>query len=134
MKKILFLILPLACLAGCATHSKHAQAHQHQHGLNCGHPAVQHDGHTDYLDGGHLHHAHGAHADEHVIGITTTNPNQCTPDHGSGEKPANHVHAADCGHAVIPHGDHVDYVVSGHLHHPHGGHCDNHGPITVAAN
>jgi UDP-2,3-diacylglucosamine pyrophosphatase LpxH len=32
----------------------------------------------------------------------------------------------------VPHGDHVDYLVSGHLHHPHGDHCDDHGPLEMA--
>jgi hypothetical protein len=32
----------------------------------------------------------------------------------------------------VPHGDHVDFMVSGHLHHPHGDHCDDHGPVRAA--
>jgi hypothetical protein len=135
MKKILFLIVPLALIAGgCATHSKHASTHPHPHGPGCGHLAVTHDGHTDYLDNGHLHHSHGGHVDEHVIAITAANPATCTPGHGTTEQPAGHVHAANCGHTAVPHGDHTDYVVNGHLHHPHGDHCDNHGAVTVAAN
>jgi zinc transport system permease protein len=42
-----------------------AEAHPHQHGEECGHPAVEHDDHTDYLHDGHLHAAHGRHYDEH---------------------------------------------------------------------
>jgi hypothetical protein len=38
-----------------------------------------------------------------------------------------HMHGPNCGHAAVPHDDHVDYVVGGHLHHPHGDHCDDHG-------
>jgi len=37
----------------------------HRHGPNCGHEAVPHAGHTDYLVGGHLHHPHGNHCDDH---------------------------------------------------------------------
>ena len=33
------------------THADHA----HQHGPGCGHPAVRHSGHVDYLHDGHLH-------------------------------------------------------------------------------
>jgi zinc transport system permease protein len=42
-----------------------AEEHPHQHGEKCGHPAVEHDDHTDYLHDGHLHAAHGRHYDEH---------------------------------------------------------------------
>ena len=37
-----------------------------------------------------------------------------------------HVHGPGCGHAAVPHGDHVDYVHDGHRHAPHGGHYDEH--------
>ena len=37
----------------------------HQHGPDCGHPAVPHDDHVDYLVDGHLHHAHDGHCDDH---------------------------------------------------------------------
>ena len=30
---------------------KHHPNHTHKHGPNCGHPAVRHDGHIDYLVG-----------------------------------------------------------------------------------
>ncbi|HEX6233810.1 MAG TPA: metal ABC transporter permease [Jiangellaceae bacterium] len=42
-----------------------AETHPHEHGAECGHPAVDHDDHTDYLHDGHLHAAHGRHYDEH---------------------------------------------------------------------
>ena len=32
-----------------------------------------------------------------------------------------HEHGPDCGHAAVPHGDHVDYVHDGHRHARHGG-------------
>jgi hypothetical protein len=37
----------------------------HAHGPGCGHDAVPHGDHTDYLVGGHLHHPHGGHCDHH---------------------------------------------------------------------
>jgi len=37
----------------------------HQHGPNCGHEAVPHGDHVDYLIDGHLHHPHGDHCDDH---------------------------------------------------------------------
>jgi len=37
-----------------------------------------------------------------------------------------HEHGEECGHAAVPHGDHVDYVHDGHRHAPHGSHYDEH--------
>ncbi len=37
----------------------------HKHGGECGHPAVEHGDHVDYVHDGHLHAAHGDHWDEH---------------------------------------------------------------------
>jgi hypothetical protein len=37
----------------------------HEHGPDCGHEAVQHGDHTDYVVGGHLHHPHDGHCDHH---------------------------------------------------------------------
>jgi zinc transport system permease protein len=42
-----------------------ATEHPHQHGPGCGHPAVRHGDHVDYLHDGHRHAVHGAHYDEH---------------------------------------------------------------------
>jgi hypothetical protein len=38
---------------------------EHRHGPGCGHEAVPHGDHTDYLVDGHLHHPHGNHCDDH---------------------------------------------------------------------
>lgn len=46
------------------SHTTHAD-HAHTHGPGCGHEAVAHGDHTDYVVDGHLHHAHGAHCDDH---------------------------------------------------------------------
>lgn len=37
----------------------------HIHGPNCGHEAVPHGNHVDYLVNGHLHFPHQAHCDHH---------------------------------------------------------------------
>jgi hypothetical protein len=39
--------------------------HDHQHGDDCGHLAVRHDDHTDYVHDGHRHAAHAGHWDDH---------------------------------------------------------------------
>ena len=39
--------------------------HQHQHGPDCGHVAVRHGDHVDYVHDGHRHASHGEHYDEH---------------------------------------------------------------------
>lgn len=42
-----------------------ATACAHTHGPDCGHPAVPHGDHVDYLVDGVLHHAHEGHCDSH---------------------------------------------------------------------
>lgn len=37
-----------------------------------------------------------------------------------------HEHDPECGHPVVVHGDHVDYVHDGHRHAAHGAHYDEH--------
>jgi hypothetical protein len=44
----------------CGKHDK-----KHKHGPGCGHEAVPHGDHVDYLVEGHLHHPHGDHCDDH---------------------------------------------------------------------
>ena len=53
---------PAECTSGhaCAGHGP-----EHRHGAECGHPAVPHGDHVDYLVDGHLHHAHAGHCDHH---------------------------------------------------------------------
>lgn len=50
-----------------ACNEKHHENHPHQHGEGCGHTAIRHGDHVDYLHNGHLHHPHGDHVDEHVL-------------------------------------------------------------------
>lgn len=99
----------------------------HQHGPNCGHTAIRHDGHVDYLNNGHLEHPEGKGVSEHVIAVSKVNPDRCAKT-GAGHEQG-HVHGPACGHPAVPHGDHTDYLVNGHLHHVHGDHCDDHGPV-----
>lgn len=48
-------------------HNDHEPEHpaDHVHGEGCGHEAVPHGDHTDYLVEGHLHHPHDGHCDDH---------------------------------------------------------------------
>jgi hypothetical protein len=51
---------------GCTpTHACAQHPDGHVHGPNCGHEAVPHGDHVDYLVGQHLHHGHGTHCDDH---------------------------------------------------------------------
>lgn len=43
------------------SHATHG-AHAHEHGPDCAHLAIDH---VDYLVGGHLHHPHDGHCDDH---------------------------------------------------------------------
>ncbi|HLH44306.1 MAG TPA: hypothetical protein VKV74_15055 [Bryobacteraceae bacterium] len=52
--------------SGCTPNhrcNKHEQGHTH--GPRCGHEAVPHGDHMDYLVGDHLHHPHDGHCDDH---------------------------------------------------------------------
>jgi zinc transport system permease protein len=46
-------------------HQMTPETHAHVHGEDCGHPAVEHDDHVDYVHDGHRHAPHGEHYDEH---------------------------------------------------------------------
>ncbi|MGH3506461.1 MAG: metal ABC transporter permease [Nocardioidaceae bacterium] len=46
-------------------HTTVPEQHVHEHGDNCGHPAVVHGDHVDYVHDGHRHAPHGDHYDEH---------------------------------------------------------------------
>ena len=112
-------------------HKSH-ENHAHQHGNGCGHTAIRHEGHVDYVHDGHLHRPHEGHADECQIAVDGKNTVSCTSGHACSAHDAAHQHGPACGHAAVPHGDHVDHLVDGHLHHAHGGHCDNHGRLELA--
>jgi hypothetical protein len=113
-------------------HSTHSN-HTHTHNAGCGHTAVRHGDHVDYLHEGHLHHPEGAQTRECTLEATAHNPTACTPQHACNSHASGHQHGPGCGHEVVPHAGHMDYLVSGHLHHPHGAHCDDHGALQVVA-
>ena len=69
-------------------------AHEHKHGSNCGHQAIKHGDHTDFLHDGHLHHVHEDHIDEHKLS-DADNKAACTPEHKCGGHDAEHKHGAD---------------------------------------
>lgn len=106
-------------------HSTHTGEHKHQHSIACGHTKIRHNDHIDYIHGGHLHHEHEGHWDECKILVSVTNPDECKP------VACGCHHENDCGHEMVPHGDHMDYLVNGRLHHVHDGHCDDHGPVEI---
>ncbi len=53
---------PAACTP---SHACGAHAKDHSHGKGCGHDAVPHGDHVDYLVAGHLHHPCSGHCDDH---------------------------------------------------------------------
>lgn len=64
----LFLLTAvLAAVGSLVRRRRHREAerHDHEHRVDCGHPAVRHGDHVDYLHDGHRHAAHEGHYDEH---------------------------------------------------------------------
>jgi hypothetical protein len=116
-----------------ANSTHHHGPHTHTHASGCGHTAIQHGDHVDYLHEGHLHRHVGEECRECRIEASEQNPERCTPQHACAAHEASHQHGPGCGHEAVPHGDHTDYLVGGHLHHPHSGHCDDHGALRVRA-
>jgi len=45
----------------------------------------------------------------------------------------NHQHGEKCGHRVVQHGDHVDFVVGDELHYIHDDHCHLHGNLQITS-
>ena len=63
--RVVFIGRCADCAAGeTGDHTPHLE-HPHHHGEGCGHMAVQHGDHVDYVHNGHRHAAHGDHWDEH---------------------------------------------------------------------
>jgi zinc transport system permease protein len=56
---------PTLSAPGTGGHLVAREDHGHAHGEACGHPAVPHGDHVDYVHDGHRHAAHGSHYDEH---------------------------------------------------------------------
>jgi len=64
---LFLLAASYSALRGRITGRRHKEAeqHQHEHGQDCGHPAIEHEHHVDYLHDGHRHAPHEGHYDEH---------------------------------------------------------------------
>ncbi len=62
-------------MSGQKTHDQHP----HSHGSSCGHTAVKHDDHVDYLHDDHLDSVRGEHVREHALADGGANPSACTP-------------------------------------------------------
>lgn len=102
---------------------KALDAEVHEHTLECGHTKLFHDGHVDYVEeNGHLHHKHEDHWDECEIEVSDKNP--VAENHVPDE-----LHNENCGHKLVKHGDHEDYLVNGRLEFVDGDHVDDHGPV-----
>ena len=56
---------PLSTEELAAGHTAVPERHEHEHGEACGHRAVPHGDHVDYVHDGHRHAVHGSHYDEH---------------------------------------------------------------------
>jgi zinc transport system permease protein len=57
--------LPVPALRRADPHTVVPEEHDHEHGAGCGHVAVPHGDHVDYVHDGHRHAPHDAHYDEH---------------------------------------------------------------------
>ena len=55
-----------------STHTHIHADHPNRHGPGCGHIAIKHGDHVDYLHDGHLHHQEGDVVEEHVIEVSAT--------------------------------------------------------------
>ena len=64
---LFLLAASYSALRGRITGRRHQEAeqHEHEHGPDCGHPAIEHQHHVDYLHDGHRHAPHEGHYDEH---------------------------------------------------------------------
>jgi hypothetical protein len=123
---LLMVIAPQAALAHEVIH----RGHDHIHAAKCGHTAIEHEGHVDYLHDAHLHAMHGGHADEHVLAVSTAHP--ATEALVTAVAHEGHAHdAKKDDHPLVQHGDHFDHLHDGRLHYTHGDHVDDHGPVAL---
>ena len=60
-----FLMSPAGLVDQQVDHTVAPEDHSHEHGDACGHLAVPHGDHVDYVHDGHRHAPHGSHYDEH---------------------------------------------------------------------
>ncbi len=134
---IISLVLGLACASAWATkpaESPEQIAHPaktHMHNDKCGHAAVKHDTHTDYVENGAYHSAHADHFDKHGTAISSNDPaarNVASDTHFTVNENG-HAHGDKCGHKKVAHADHFDYIHDGQYHSTHADHSDNHGTL-----
>jgi len=57
-----------------------AERHEHEHGPDCGHGAIEHDHHVDYLHDGHRHAPHEGHYDEHNHPLSGSHEDPADPN------------------------------------------------------
>lgn len=88
----------------------------HIHGPGCGHQAVVHDGHIDFLVDGEL--------------INGEQIHEITNEGGCQNSVAPHSHSEAC--LLVRHGDHYDCLLNDRLYYRHGGHDDDHGLLLRA--
>lgn len=102
--------------AGVGTH-RPIKDHRHRHDRWCGHAEVLHGDHVDHLHDGEIHHA----CDDHVerVGVVSSVAHLPHEAHM-------HVHVDGCGHELVIHDDHHDFVHGKHRHATHGTHYDEH--------
>ncbi|CAL8464237.1 g3772 [Coccomyxa elongata] len=83
----------------------------------CTHTVVDHSGHVGYIVDGHLY----CRPDEHgpLIPHSLDLDERC-----SVVKLLDHVHGPNCGHEIVAHGDHFDFLVGDELHHVPSGDLD----------
>jgi len=124
-----FFLLP--CTWAGETDKFKISSHEHQHADACGHEAVPHGDHVDYVHDGHMHAMHSGHYDDHGLNqMAKSSRKTASTDHLTA-KTHKHKHAKDCGHELVKHGDHEDYLHDGQYHAKHGGHYDLHGTPVV---
>ena len=71
----LFLLASFVAMTVHAVRARQARRvahHAHEHRQGCGHPAVQHGDHVDYLHDGEFHAPHGDHWDAHRPAVETS--------------------------------------------------------------
>ncbi len=95
------------------------EQHPHVHDRFCGHAAIPHEGHVDFLHDGHVHHVHEDHVDDVDAIVDLASRHLSHMGHM-------HVHGDGCGHVEVPHEGHLDYVHGDHRHAGHHVHYDEH--------
>ena len=76
-------------MADAAPHHP-VEGHPHTHDRLCGHAAVTHDDHVDFLHDGHVHHVHEDHVDEEPgadLGAHVPQPGTCTSTSPAADTP-----------------------------------------------